>query len=321
MRTFASGDDSVKDYNLVDTDDGDRPQLVHCIHYIEQPSSLDRFAALLGLAKGDKPVIEEVKKAYEFITRKYAAGDQVILCVRSFEKWETDRGAKVAEVLARHLHDGTYPANLVNAQPGNGGNRTGSRIPIYAVVVDRTCAFLSSSGAETHSNLPSVSDWDEIQSISAWSDWLKSRLPLGIQHMVCFSYDGGFRSGSTMYDLGGAIISREVCTCRLKRWYVAQTWHQFKLRFSGQASRWGLERGATKHVLYYRQHRLPKLDEHKPVWTCVLNSSSHQAQVLPLELMKPSGMHHHEVQSYEGLPWRMGGGSMLVWKSYREAPN
>ncbi|CAE7146826.1 unnamed protein product [Rhizoctonia solani] len=136
MRTSAFGDDLNKIYDLIKTDDGDRPQLVHKQNRIRRPSRLVRFATRLGLAKGDKPVLEAVEKAYEFISRNYASGDQVILCVSTYynTKWETDPEAKAIEILARHLHDGTSPAKLADAHPGNGGNMTGSRIPIYGVV-------------------------------------------------------------------------------------------------------------------------------------------------------------------------------------------
>ncbi|CAE7154962.1 unnamed protein product, partial [Rhizoctonia solani] len=194
-RTSAFRDVFAKDDDLIKTDDGDRPQLVHEQDRMERPSRLVRFATRLGLAKGDKPVLEAVDKAYEFITGNYAAGDQVILYVSSHydTKWESDRYAKAAEVLARHLHDSTRPSKLADAHPGSGGNMTGSRIPIYGVVA-----------------WPSYQD--EIQSMSTWSEWLMSRLPPGIQHIVCYSYSGGFLCSSTTYDLDGGMISREVCT-------------------------------------------------------------------------------------------------------------
>ncbi|CAE7207104.1 unnamed protein product [Rhizoctonia solani] len=103
MRTSAFGDGLAKDPGLIEIDDGDRPQLVHRQDWIEQPSRLVRFATRLGLAKGDKPMLEAVEKAYGFIARNYASGDQVILCVWTSDKWETDRYAKALEILARHL--------------------------------------------------------------------------------------------------------------------------------------------------------------------------------------------------------------------------
>ncbi|CAE7216356.1 unnamed protein product, partial [Rhizoctonia solani] len=147
---------------------------------------------------GDKPMLKAVEEAYEFIARNYASGDQVILCVHSSDKWVTDPRGNALESLARHLYDGTSPAKLADAHPGNRGNMTGSRIPIYGVVVW-------------------ASHQDVIQSMCTWSDWLKSRLPPGIQHIVCYSYIGSFCSCSTTYALDGGMISREVCTSRLKR--------------------------------------------------------------------------------------------------------
>ncbi|CAE7168800.1 unnamed protein product [Rhizoctonia solani] len=182
--------------NLINTDDGDRPQLVHEQGWIDRPSRLVRFATF-GLVKGDKSMLEAVKKAYMFITRNYAPGDQMILYASARYKWETDPYAKAAEVLARHLHDRTSPAKLADAHPGNGGDLNGSRIPIYAVVA-----------------CPSYRD--EIQSMSTWSDWLRPRFP-PVQHMVCFGDAGDFRSCSTMYDMDGALISEEVGAPRLKR--------------------------------------------------------------------------------------------------------
>ncbi|CAE7216348.1 unnamed protein product, partial [Rhizoctonia solani] len=88
----------------------------------------------------DKPVLEAVEKAYEFIARNYASGDQVMsvtsLYASTNDRWETDRHARATEVLARHLHDGTSPAKLADAHPGYRGNMTGSRIPIYVLQVE-----------------------------------------------------------------------------------------------------------------------------------------------------------------------------------------
>ncbi|CAE7206788.1 unnamed protein product [Rhizoctonia solani] len=52
----------------------------------------------------------------------------------------------------------------------------------------------------------------------------------------------------------------------------------------------------TKHVLYYKQDRLPKWGKHPPVWMHILDSSSRKAQdILPLESTRPAGMYHHEL--------------------------
>ncbi|CAE7222790.1 unnamed protein product [Rhizoctonia solani] len=286
MRTYAFIDRSAKLCELINTDDGDRPQLVHPQDLIRRPSGMVRFATRLGLAEGDKSVLEAVEKAYRFITHCYRPGAQVILWVStsSDRKWETDLYAQAAEILAQHLRSCsmTVPAQQISFTLilGTGGT----------VLV-----------AESQSIWPP--SCDEIQSMGTWSDWLKSRLPPGIQHIVCYSYDGNFCSCSISYDLDGGVVSRE-------------------LRFSSNDCEFELQRDATKHVLYYRQDMLPEWDEHQPVWTCVLNPSSHQPQdALASESTKPAGMYHYEVQRYQNLPGVDGDGSMLVWKSCRKAPN
>ncbi|CAE7187281.1 unnamed protein product, partial [Rhizoctonia solani] len=125
---FSLVDNAAKVDGLIHTDGGDRPQLVHRQDYIDQPSRFVRFATRLGLANGDKPVLEAVEKAHRFITSNYAPGDQVTLLINALAKWETDYDAKALDMLAWHLYNGTSPSNPSNAQLGAGGNS--GRIPI-----------------------------------------------------------------------------------------------------------------------------------------------------------------------------------------------
>ncbi|CAE7231056.1 unnamed protein product [Rhizoctonia solani] len=90
-------------YDLIQNDSGDHPQLVHREGLIETSSRLIRFATLLGLAKGDKSLLEAVERAHIFITSNYLPGDQVILAVWTYFDHDTDCYAKATQILARHL--------------------------------------------------------------------------------------------------------------------------------------------------------------------------------------------------------------------------
>ncbi|CAE7141950.1 unnamed protein product [Rhizoctonia solani] len=212
-------------------------------------------------------------EAYRFLLNKYVPGDQVILYLSMYADgtWGTDPYAKF---------EGINQGNVPTIQPGNEEHINTDQIPIYAVVARS-------------------SPVDKIQSMSTWNDWLKSGSPPGIQHMVCFDYEHGFRSCHTTYDLDGTVLSRE-------------------LRFSSDDLDCELLMDATKHVLYYRQHLLPEWDKYQPTWTCVLNSSHKAPDILCLESVQPAGMHYHELLRYEGLPGLKGDGSMLVWRSRRK---
>ncbi|CAE6480186.1 unnamed protein product [Rhizoctonia solani] len=275
---------------MIRTYNGDRPQLVHRQEDIVKPSRLIRFATRLGLTKGvvayqyphwliercveDKPMMDAVKQAYAFVTGNYRQGDQVTLLVWS----SPDRNLDAAEMLAKHLHDGIRPGDLSRVQSENVGDVPLGRIPIYCVAV-----------------------WGagEKSSVSEWNDELKSRFPAGVEHIICWHYENGFRSCVTRYDADGSMISREICISR----------NHFDLV---------LWRQCTKHVIYYDGGRIPKWDDHKPVWTRKLESSPSDVQSgLPLEATRPFGMYAHELRKYQGLPGDGGDVSMLVWKSYR----
>ncbi|CAE7125681.1 unnamed protein product [Rhizoctonia solani] len=184
---FSLVDNTAKDDYLIQPNGGDPPQLVHRQDRIERPSGFVRFSTRLGLANGDRPILEAAEKAYRFITRNYRPGDQVTLAVTTSAKWETYPHAKAIEMLAWHLYNGTSPKNTSKAQLGAGGNR--GRIPIYAVVAR---VYL-----------------DEKQSMSSWSDGWKSRLPPEIKHIICWD-KYPFRSCSSTFGKDGTLTSREV---------------------------------------------------------------------------------------------------------------
>ena len=80
--------------HLIETDEGDRPQLVHRQPGIVRPSRFVRFATRLGLMNGtfchqnhiqliqchigNKPLMDAVENAYTFVSRNYRPGDQVM---------------------------------------------------------------------------------------------------------------------------------------------------------------------------------------------------------------------------------------------------
>ncbi|CAE6527860.1 unnamed protein product [Rhizoctonia solani] len=117
-------------HGLINTHHGDRPQLVDHQYLIERPTRLIRFATRLGLAKGNKPMLQAVEQAFTFIASQYAPGDQVILVTRINFKWETDPNAKALKLLARHLCDGTNPGNYSTVQQKNAQETANARIPI-----------------------------------------------------------------------------------------------------------------------------------------------------------------------------------------------
>ncbi|CAE6482889.1 unnamed protein product [Rhizoctonia solani] len=112
---------------MIETEDGSRPQLVHSETYIMKPSRLIRFATRLGLTIDDKPIMDAVKKTYAFVTDNYRQGDQVTLLV-----WSSyDGNLDTAEMLAKHLHDGTRPGDLARVQSKNVEDVPPERIPIH----------------------------------------------------------------------------------------------------------------------------------------------------------------------------------------------
>ncbi|EUC53471.1 hypothetical protein RSOL_003280, partial [Rhizoctonia solani AG-3 Rhs1AP] len=170
---------------MIETDDGDRPQLVHHQEDIEKPSLFIRFSTRLKLTKEDKPLMDAVKETYAFVSGNYRQGDQVTLFVNSYH----DRNLDAAEMLAQHLQDGTRPCDLPRVQSKNVGDVRPVRISIHCVAV--LCVGGRSSASEQNE--------------------LKSRFPAGIEHIICWNYVNGFRSCATRYDADGSMISREMC--------------------------------------------------------------------------------------------------------------
>ncbi|EUC56736.1 hypothetical protein RSOL_191950, partial [Rhizoctonia solani AG-3 Rhs1AP] len=175
--SFGLGDDY-----MIRTDTGDRPQLVYYQDCVEKPSRLIRFATRLGLK--DKPMMDAVEKAYAFVSGNYRQGDQVTLLVYSY----FDRLLDAAEMLAKHLHDGTRPGGLSRVQSKNVGDVPPGRIPIH-------CVAVSGLGG---------------RSVSERNDELKSMFPPGIEHIICWGYVNGTRTCATRYDADGSTISREI---------------------------------------------------------------------------------------------------------------
>ncbi|KAH7332875.1 hypothetical protein B0J17DRAFT_148326 [Rhizoctonia solani] len=269
---------------MIQTDEHDRPQLVstHEIPRVVEPSLMDRLAIRLRLKKGNKPVIDQaVADGYEFISRNYAPGDQVVLIAWSFDNGDPEPFVKAAETLATHPHDGTSPGDRSNFKSRQGGATATRRIPIHGVA---------------------VCDWYGLKrdSMSGWNDELKSRFPPGIEHIICYKWEADRERGcSTRFGPDGSMMSRQIFQCLDDSW-------------------WGMWIYCTKHVIYWKEDEIPKWDEHKPVWTRELSSapSGTQGGVLA-EGMKPAGMHRHELRKYQDLPRWSGKISMLVWTSSR----
>ncbi|CUA76446.1 putative protein RSN1 [Rhizoctonia solani] len=177
-------------------DEGHRQQLVHKTSFLDKPSRMVQFAARLGLAKGNKSVMNAMESAYSFLSENYQPGDQVILYVRSFEIG-SDLDLKAAESLAKHLHDGTRPGDRCESQRSSGNNKSPGKIPIHGIV---------------------VSLGGEMRQMCEVNDGLKSRFPPGIEHIVCCTYDAGDRSCATRFDMTGAIVWREICISPDRGW-------------------------------------------------------------------------------------------------------
>ncbi|KDN38251.1 hypothetical protein RSAG8_09650, partial [Rhizoctonia solani AG-8 WAC10335] len=187
--------------DMIETDEGYCPQLVHFQGQIPRPPRLVRFATRLGLTKGNKPHIDDaVAKAYMFVSRNYAPGDQVtFVAIESFHEIDTDPSMVAAITLAKHLHNGTRPDGLSKVQSGNAGDVPARRIPIHSVV---------------------VTVWDEIETFFVWNDELRSKFPPGIGHLVCCaSVSKGSSSCSTTYESDGSVVSREICISPDTHWY------------------------------------------------------------------------------------------------------
>ncbi|KDN43074.1 hypothetical protein RSAG8_06397, partial [Rhizoctonia solani AG-8 WAC10335] len=262
---------------MIRTDQGDRPQLVHNQDNIKRPSRLVRFATRLGFMNGNKPLMDAVARAYSFVSDNYRQGDQVVLTVNPWYAIDSDLNQKATEMLAKHLHDGTRPKDLSHIQPSDGGVPP-ARIPIHGVAA-------RVSG--------------RVEGIAELNDELKSRFPPGIEHIICWRDDGDYQSCATRYDVGGGMISREICIAR-------------------DAPGLELRSNSSKHVIYYNEDQIPKWDKHKPVWTHELNSSASEAHgIIPSASTRPFGMYRHELRKYQGLSGRRRDISILVWKSSR----
>ncbi|CAE6428500.1 unnamed protein product [Rhizoctonia solani] len=177
-------DDSWLMERIIQSDQSDRPQLVHRQPVqqseiyrqksVENPSGIHHFfirmklnqrstrikpspsTASLALERPRSPIDEAVWEAYNFITCSYKPGDDVILLVNTWTDSLSggEYQLKAAQVLARHLHYGTRPSDPSEFPYESGDNVTGKLIPIH-------CVGIISPGT--------------TGSISGWSDQLKSR--------------------------------------------------------------------------------------------------------------------------------------------------
>ncbi|CAE6423941.1 unnamed protein product [Rhizoctonia solani] len=108
----------------------------HEIPQFDEPSLLDRIAICLRLKRGSKRAIDQaVADAYKFTYDRHESVDQVVLVVRAYDSERLERLVKVAETLARHLHDGTSPGDRSNPKPRNASGTATKRIPIHGVAV------------------------------------------------------------------------------------------------------------------------------------------------------------------------------------------
>ncbi|CAE6530436.1 unnamed protein product [Rhizoctonia solani] len=264
---------------MIKTDQCAHPQLVHDECLIPTPSGLVQFAARVGLAKGIKTHVgDAVAKAYMFVSRKFTPGDHVILVVRLRSGMDTDPYFNAAEILARHLYDGTCPGGHSKIRFRDGSEDSARQIPINGVVVVTN---------------------DQVKSITGWSNELKSRFPLGVEHIICSGYLGGaYQSCSTVFDSDGAMISREI-------------------NISQNVSILHLRKRIIQHIIYYDKNEPLIWDEHEPIWTQRFSSPFSEPQNMsPSESIKPQGMYHHELRKHQ-LVGSWDGGPILVWKSYR----
>ncbi|CAE6404463.1 unnamed protein product [Rhizoctonia solani] len=273
--------------------EGNRQQLVHITPRVERTSLMVRFAARLGLTRGNKSMMNAVEGAYSFVSGSYKPGDQVMFVTTSW--WEHDLANVVlasltpniwrVQSLIQHVHyvddteqhDGTRPDDRSESHPSSGNNESPGKIPIYGVVV----------GVDY-----------ETRQMCEVNDELKSRFPPGVEHIVCWTLFGRERSCATRFDMTGGIVWREIC---------------ITLDVG-----WDLRIHCTKHVIYWEERWIPKWDKVNLVWTQELNSFSGGAQDgLGWGLTKPVGMCRHELRKYHCLDRWRGDLFMLVWKSYR----
>ncbi|CAE6503883.1 unnamed protein product [Rhizoctonia solani] len=200
---------------MIQDDEGTRPQLVH-VQRIRGPSAISQlFRHSFGSLFKPSPTkaldmhrrdYRAVADAHEFVSRNYRTGDQVILVAH--QAYYGDRVIKAMEIFAGHLYDGTTPGEPTRAQPEAAKSAPGMRIPIHAVVA----IWLASS----------------MESKSSLSDQLKSRFPAAIERVICCKEsDSDFWSCSTVFDLDGGIVSREVeLSHRDRRFGLLTTGHR-----------------------------------------------------------------------------------------------
>ncbi|CAE6503890.1 unnamed protein product [Rhizoctonia solani] len=268
---------------MLQGDKGDRPQLVH--KHIYPPLGPSRLGHLLSFL-GRKPRSSEDAKrgndeaiadAYGFVSHNYGPGDQVILLTSP--RHEQDPLIEAMEILARHLHDGTTPGEPSEAQTGGGMDSPARRIPIHAVA------------AELSSMLISTGD------ISLINDKLKSRSPPGIQHIISYGWSDEYSWGcSTVIDLDGGIVSREISMYETKYQTVDQMIH------------------TTKDIIYYKSEKIPDWDKPGPIWIKVTDSPPSMLSRKPPSSTLPAGMYQHEWKGYEG---EQDYSNRVVWKSTR----
>ncbi|CAE7182749.1 unnamed protein product [Rhizoctonia solani] len=102
---------------------------------------------------------------------------------------DRDPRLKAAEVLARHLHNGTRPGDS-NARSGKDTYTPARKISVHCVAIE---------------------GWIEIKNMSVWNDELKARFPPGTEHIICGTFhDKNYRSCSSAFDLTGNLVSREL---------------------------------------------------------------------------------------------------------------
>ncbi|CAE6464799.1 unnamed protein product [Rhizoctonia solani] len=296
-----------RDYlpDMIQDDKGIRPQLVHLewIRPLPAPSRLERISSFLGLklppSKASKEVSQHndqaIASAHGFVSLNYRPGDQVILLTIEMGVKEAIRAM---EILGRHLHDGTTPGKPSTAQPGGENIAPRRRISIHALVV---------IGAW----------WEDVDEGMPWiDDELKARFPPGIEQIIYYvRHDRAHWCCSTVWDLDGGIVSREVELSLLKhRLRSLITSHCKICIYNDDKWSWLRLLHGTKHIIHYKPEELPDWDEQKPVWNKVLHSSpSGIPRNFPSSTL-PAGIYQQELSRYQSEPeWS----HRLVWKSFR----
>ncbi|CAE6480664.1 unnamed protein product [Rhizoctonia solani] len=120
---------------MLQTDIGNRPQLVHRQPYITKPSGWVRLAIRLRLTKGNKSLIDAVENTYRWISQNYRQGDHVTLVVISRSEMDTDPHLNAVAILVKYLYKYTHTLNVSKVQAENEGDVPPGRIPIYSIAV------------------------------------------------------------------------------------------------------------------------------------------------------------------------------------------